>query len=141
MRSLPVKMPNKSKHRTQRIIARKLKTQGTIPGFSNRVQLLLVLQHLSQLFLQKQNLSVDSSDEWVVQEMCDGRSLFKILNETPVCKNQTLAPSTTQILCCPGLVGGRGQKVHTEHLISSLSQFSLWIHTQQTGTIIICQLN
>lgn len=50
--------------------------------------MLLVLKDLGQLFLQKQNLPVDSLNKWVVEEMCDGRPLFKILNKTPVHKNQ-----------------------------------------------------
>lgn len=50
--------------------------------------MLLVLEDLGQLLLQKQNLSADSLNKWVVEEMCDGRPLFKILNKTPVRKNQ-----------------------------------------------------
>lgn len=58
----------------------------TVPGFSNRVQMLLVSEHVGQLFLQKQNLALSSFNERVVQEMGDRRPLFKILNKTPVCK-------------------------------------------------------
>ena len=56
--------------------------------------MLLVLEDLGQLLLQKQKLPVDSFNKWVVEEMCDRRSLFKILNETPVHKNQ----QTVQVL-------------------------------------------
>lgn len=52
--------------------------------------MLLVLEDLSQLLLQKQKLSVDSFNKWVVEEMRDRRSLFKIFNETPVHKNQQI---------------------------------------------------
>lgn len=64
--------------------------------------MLLVLEDLGQLFLQKQNLSTGSLNKWVVEEMCDRRPLFKILNETPVCKNQQTIQSTildTWLLC------------------------------------------
>lgn len=56
--------------------------------------MLLVLENLGQLFLQKQNFSMYSFNKWVVKEMCDGRSPFKILNKTPVCKNQQTIQST-----------------------------------------------
>jgi hypothetical protein len=46
--------------------------------------MLLVLEHLGQLFLQTQNLALSSFNEWVVQEMGDRRPLFKIFNKTPV---------------------------------------------------------
>lgn len=68
--------------------------QSAIPGFNNRVQMLLVVQDLGQLFLQEQNLSVDSLNKWVVEEMCDGRALFKILYKAPVRKNQQTIQST-----------------------------------------------
>lgn len=61
----------------------------TVPGFSNRVQVLLVLEKLGQPFLQEQNIALSSLNEWVVQKMGNRRSIFKIFNKTPVCKKST----------------------------------------------------
>lgn len=74
--------------------------------------MLLVVEDLGQLLLQEQNLPADSLNKWVIEELCDGRSFFKILNKTPVCKNQQTIQSI--ILDTWPLVnlGRGGEKVH-----------------------------
>lgn len=92
--------------------------------------MLLVLEDLGQLFLQKQNLPVGYFNKWVVEEMRDWRPLFKILNKTPVRKNQQTIQSTilhTQFSC----EYGRGEVKHIYKSWSPTLHSSFFIPTYQ----------
>lgn len=56
----------------------------TIPCFGYRAQLLLFLNELSKLFLQRHIFTMYLFNKWMLQKMGDWRTLFKILDKTPV---------------------------------------------------------